>query len=77
MDFFAQAWKSIRNNPGFIAAYSTFDGILVTQLWDRYTSGHTDWTLKACLNMVGMAALLTVFALYHLKLPAPGQNPKA
>jgi hypothetical protein len=68
-------WLRLRNDTRFVTAYSVFDGFFLAQLQAWWANGHTDWSLIGWGKMAGTAAVLTVFALYHLKMPAPGTNP--
>jgi hypothetical protein len=73
----AKLWNSLRGNRTFITVYSTFDGILVAQFFDKYTTGQWEWNVKGIVQMIGASVLLTLFALYHLQVPPPAITQRA
>ena len=69
------AWlKSIRSNPVFVLAWTSFAGAFGSELMTAYTTGKLDFSLQSWQKMAESAAMVAGAALVHLYFPQP--NPK-
>jgi hypothetical protein len=65
--------KSIRSNPIFVLAWTSFAGALGSEVMTAYTTGKLDFSLQSWQKMAESAAVTAGLALLHLYFPQP--NP--
>ena len=73
--FLSNLWATIRNNPFFVAFYSSSVGALVSVVQDELASGKIDWTRGGVNKLLGYAITAGVAAVLHLYQNPPGTNP--